>query len=205
MIAFVGEIFSGAWEKVKEVFSGVGEFFRSIWDEIRSIFTSIGQSIADGISGAFRATVNAVTGFAQNVINGFIRRIDSVIGIVNRLPGVSIGYIGTISIPRLASGGLVEPGQLFIAGEAGPEMVGAFGRRSAVMNNDQIVSSVASGVYRASTEQNRLLMEQNILLRTLLERTADVTLQVNETQLGRVSVNAINSLARTQGKVNLAI
>ena len=205
VIAFFGEIFSGAWEKVKEVFSGVGEFFRSIWDEIRSIFTSIGQSIADGVSGAFRATVNAVTGFAQNVINGFIRRIDSVIGIVNKLPGVSIGYIGTISIPRLASGGLVEPGQLFIAGEAGPEMVGAFGRRSAVMNNDQIVSSVASGVYRASTEQNRLLMEQNILLRTLLERTADVTLQVNETQLGRVSVNAINSLARTQGKVNLAI
>ncbi|MBR2781176.1 MAG: hypothetical protein IKD81_07195 [Eubacteriaceae bacterium] len=205
VIAFFGEIFSGAWEKVKEVFSGVGEFFRSIWDEIRSIFTFIGQSIADGVSGAFRATVNAVTGFAQNVINGFIRRIDSVIGIVNKLPGVSIGYIGTISIPRLASGGLVEPGQLFIAGEAGPEMVGAFGRRSAVMNNDQIVSSVASGVYRASSEQNRLLMEQNILLRTLLERTSDVTLQVNETQLGRVSVNAINSLARTQGKVNLAI
>lgn len=205
VIAFFGEIFSGAWEKAKEVFSGVGEFFRSIWDEIRSIFTSIGQSIADGVSGAFRATVNAVTGFAQSIINGFIRRIDSVIGIVNKLPGVSIGYIGTISIPRLASGGLVEPGQLFIAGEAGPEMVGAFGRRSAVMNNDQIVSSVASGVYRASSEQNRLLMEQNILLRTLLERTADVTLQVNETQLGRVSVNAINSLARTQGKVNLAI
>ncbi|MBR2780338.1 MAG: hypothetical protein IKD81_02855 [Eubacteriaceae bacterium] len=205
VIAFFEEIFSGAWERIKEVFSGVGEFFRNIWDEIRSIFMFIGQSIADGVSGAFRATVNAVTGFAQSIINGFIGRINSVIGTINRLPGVHIGYINTISIPRLASGGLVEPGQLFIAGEAGPEIVGAFGRKSAVMNNDQIVSSVASGVYRASAEQNRILMEQNRLLRTLLERTCDVTLQVNETQLGRVSVNAINSLARTQGKVNLTI
>jgi len=205
VIAFFGEIFSGAWERIKEVFSGVGEFFKNIWDEIRSIFMFIGQSIADGVSGAFRATVNAVTGFAQSIINGFIGRINSVIGTINRLPGVHIGYINTISIPRLASGGLVEPGQLFIAGEAGPEIVGAFGRKSAVMNNDQIVSSVASGVYRASAEQNRILMEQNRLLRTLLERTCDVTLQVNETQLGRVSVNAINSLARTQGKVNLTI
>lgn len=40
-------------------------------------------------------------------------------------------------------------GQMFIAREAGPELVGTIGSRSAVVNNDQIVKSVSAGVYRA--------------------------------------------------------
>lgn len=40
-------------------------------------------------------------------------------------------------------------GQMFIAREAGPELVGTIGGRNAVMNNNQIVESVSSGVYRA--------------------------------------------------------
>ena len=38
---------------------------------------------------------------------------------------------------------------MFIAREAGPELVGSIGRSTAVMNNTQIVSSVAAGVYSA--------------------------------------------------------
>ena len=40
-------------------------------------------------------------------------------------------------------------GQMFIAREAGPELVGTIGGSTAVMNNDQIVSSVSDGVARA--------------------------------------------------------
>lgn len=68
--------------------------------------------------------------------------------------------IGTINIsdlfkkiPALAGGGVVMPGQLFVANERGPELVGRYGNRTAVMNNDQITASVsdgvADGVYRA--------------------------------------------------------
>lgn len=68
--------------------------------------------------------------------------------------------IGTITIsdifknvPKLASGGMVMPGQLFVANERGPELVGRYGNRTAVMNNDQITASVSDGVedgvYRA--------------------------------------------------------
>jgi hypothetical protein len=38
---------------------------------------------------------------------------------------------------------------MFIAREAGPELVGTIGNRSAVANNDQIVESVSTGVYQA--------------------------------------------------------
>ena len=47
---------------------------------------------------------------------------------------------------RLADGGFVDEGQLFIAREAGAEMVGAMGRRTAVANNDQIVEGISAGV-----------------------------------------------------------
>lgn len=38
---------------------------------------------------------------------------------------------------------------MFVAREAGPELVGKIGSHTAVMNNDQIVGSVANGVYNA--------------------------------------------------------
>lgn len=52
-------------------------------------------------------------------------------------------------ITAYAAGGIPTSGQMFIAREAGPELVGTIGGDTAVMNNDQIVGSVSDGVYRA--------------------------------------------------------
>ena len=52
-------------------------------------------------------------------------------------------------ITAAASGGAFSQGQMFVAREAGPELVGRIGTSTAVMNNDQIVSSVAAGVAQA--------------------------------------------------------
>ena len=70
---------------------------------------------------------------------------------------------------------MVNAGQVFMAREAGPELVGTIGNRTAVVNNDQIVASVSQGVYEANSEQNALLREQNNLLRKLLEKDTNVT------------------------------
>lgn len=51
--------------------------------------------------------------------------------------------------PKKANGGIVPTGQMFIAREAGPELVGNIGGRTAVANNNQIVEAVSNGVYRA--------------------------------------------------------
>lgn len=50
---------------------------------------------------------------------------------------------------KFASGGFPDEGQLFIAREAGPELVGTMGGRTAVANNDQIVSGIREGVFDA--------------------------------------------------------
>lgn len=67
--------------------------------------------------------------------------INSVIKVINKIPGVNI--------PLLANGGYVPNGQMFIAREAGPEMVGSIGGQTAVANNAQIVDAVSKGVAEA--------------------------------------------------------
>lgn len=66
----------------------------------------------------------------------------------------SIDVLGaTIKYPKgfytYAKGGFPDFGQIFIAREAGPELVGTIGNRNAVVNNEQIVESVSTGVYQA--------------------------------------------------------
>ncbi len=59
-----------------------------------------------------------------------------------------LSKLGTL--PYLANGGILNGnGQLFVAGEKGPEMVGRYGNQTGVMNNQQIVDSVSRGVAQA--------------------------------------------------------
>ena len=68
-------------------------------------------------------------------------------------------------ITMAASGGLFSSGQMFIAREAGPELVGTIGGNTAVMNNNQIVSSVSNGVYRAVSAAMRGFAKSGISLK----------------------------------------
>lgn len=60
--------------------------------------------------------------------------------------------INTQPVKTNAKGGFVDQGQLFIAREAGPELVGTMGNKTAVANNDQIVAGISDGVRDANTE-----------------------------------------------------
>ena len=101
----------------------------------------------------------------------------------------------SISIPTYASGGFPENGQMFIAREAGAEMVGNIGRKTAVANNDKIVSGIAGGVAEANSEQNALLREQNTLLRAILEKESNVSID------GRTLTNSVEKYQRERGRV----
>lgn len=60
----------------------------------------------------------------------------------------------SLKLRAYAMGGFPQMGEMFIAREAGPELVGSIGRKTAVANNDQIVSGIESGVYRAMVAAN---------------------------------------------------
>ena len=79
------------------------------------------------------------------------------------------------NVQPFAEGGFVTTGQLFVAREAGPEMVGSIGSHTAVANNDQIVAGIASGVREAESEQNALLRQQNSILAQLLSKELTIS------------------------------
>lgn len=73
-----------------------------------------------------------------------------ILGLIGKSTGGVLGSGGHWnSISSYATGGFPQSSQLFVAREAGPELVGTLGGRTAVMNNDQIVASVSDGVYNA--------------------------------------------------------
>ena len=103
------------------------------------------------------------------------------------------GSAGNVVVQAYASGGFVDFGQLFIAREDGPEMVGTIGANTAVANNDQIVAGIQNGVAQANAEQNELLRQQNSILARLLEKDNGISPSV---ALGQVMARSANLYAR---------
>lgn len=91
---------------------------------------------------------------------------------------------------QFADGGFPTMGQLFVAREAGPELVGTIGGRNAVANNGQIIAGIQAGVTNAmngvlranssgsdkdTAEQNKLLREQNRLLQKIADKELSIS------------------------------
>lgn len=101
-------IFQQAYNGITGVFSNIGNFFSGIWNNISSTFSNLGTNIANAISGAVKSGINGVISLIQNTINGAIRLINGGIDLINLIPGVSIGHVGYLNLPRLAEGGYVK-------------------------------------------------------------------------------------------------
>lgn len=101
-------IFQQAYNGITKVFSNIGNFFSNIWNGIKNTFSNLGTSIGNAISGAVKNGINGVISLIENTINGAIRLINGGIDLINLIPGVNIGHIGTLKLPRLAEGGYVK-------------------------------------------------------------------------------------------------
>jgi len=117
----------------------VGNFFINIWN---------------GIIGGVESALNRVISGLNRFITSFNAVASQVPGLgtrltVNNIREVSFSRLSQIKMPKFEFGGFPNTGQLFIAREAGAEMVGRIGNRTAVANNDQIVDGIRSGVYEA--------------------------------------------------------
>ena len=198
------------WDTGCEVFNWLGDAAWNAWDSITdafwetydyigSIFTSIGDAawgVWDTITDAFWSVASAV----KDVFNTIAQLWNNSIGQLSwRVPSwIPIFGGNSISAPTIpywyANGGFPDSGQMFIARESGPEMVGTMGGRTAVANNDQIVQGIAGGVASAMAGQNQLLMEQNRLLRELLAK--DTSVNISATAMGSAMMRA----SRVSGK-----
>lgn len=120
------------------------------WDVVSEKAQQFGEIAAN----VFAAIGNFVLDMVEDALNFAIMAINGIISGINFISGFlgwgQIGLIPEVHIQRFATGGLVETGQLFIAREAGPELVGTMNNRTAVANNDQIVAGITAGVEEAN-------------------------------------------------------
>ena len=191
-------------QKIKEIWNGIKKFWN---DNIAPVFTKewwskLGKNCMNGLIGGFESGINWIIGAFEDMINWIVDGLNKIaFDLPDILGGGSFGInlpranLGRVSIPRLAEGGFPAMGQLFIAREAGAEMVGSIGRKTAVANNDQIVAGIANGVAEANGEQNSLLREQNELLRELVAKESGVYLD------GRSLTNSVEKYQRERGRV----
>ena len=146
LLDFITGIFTGDWEKA---WVGIQRFFSGIWKAIWGVIKGVINLVIDGLNSLWRGLYSALAGIV-NGVGGLVEDIGSIFGadwgweIPSQPP----------LIPKLASGGIVDAGQMFIAREAGPELVGSIGKKTAVANNDQIISGIEGGVYRAMVAAN---------------------------------------------------
>lgn len=145
-------IFSAAWTAVQGVFSNFGSFFQGLWDTIKSTFSNLGSSLSDAIGGAVKSGLNGVLSMIERTINNGISLINGAIGLINALPGVNVGTIGELSLPRLAKGGIVDNATTAIIGEDGREAVIPLERNTKWIDvmASKLASKLSSGGYTST-------------------------------------------------------
>lgn len=131
------------------------------------------RQMANSIIGLVNGVIDAINDMFHIKFNGL-----SVMGIT-LIPAFDIRLVDIPHIPFFEDGGFPNEGQLFIAREAGAEMVGAMGRRTAVANNDQIVEGISAGV---SVANDGVIAAIYALLNVVEEK--DFSVNIGDNQIG---------------------
>ena len=174
-LSTLGNAFKTTWQSVKDgwqlfidntknTFNNFKDKFVSGWNNIKSSVTGVIDKIKssftsfkDTLTGAIDKIKDKWTNFKNNFTlpkiktphfswgttpaTGWVKTVLEALNIPASLPKLSVSWY--------AQGGLPDVGEMFVAREAGPELVGTIGNKSAVVNNDQIVEAVSQGVAQA--------------------------------------------------------
>lgn len=183
--------FLGAWDVIKGAVMGVFDWVKKNWplllaiiagpiglavlaiiknfdkikDAAQTVFNwikNLFSTVANVVAGAFKGVINGVLWTIEKTINGYIALLNGAIGIINKIPGVKIGNIPNISVPRLAEGGIITSPTLALVGEGKEsEAVIPLSKLDKMLNNDSgsgksiSVTVNMSGVMARSTADLR--------------------------------------------------
>lgn len=153
MMEFIQAVVSIVTTLVEELPNIVGALFQAVPKIISNVIDMILSDPMQFIKMGWNLGVSILEGLANVVVEG-LNFIISIAEAPVRWLGIKFPRVprADLSFLKMADGGFVPQGQMFIAREAGPELVGTMGSSTAVMNNEQIVESVARGVYEAVSQ-----------------------------------------------------
>ena len=167
-------------EKVEAIGTFWDDTFGTMWTTVEAVFTNIKEKIG------------SVIDWAKEKIDSLREAISNLIDRLNPFNGGSGGV--SVSLSGYASGGFPERGELFMARENGmTEMVGSFGSRTAVANNDQIVAGIATGV-RAAVAEVVIPYLDDLVTSNREIAAKDVSVNIGDRAIARANVSGQKSL-----------
>lgn len=143
----IGNVFDKVTQKGKDIIDGIKDGIDDKKDSLATVVSGIPDLISGGIGNLSNIGKNAIQSFS-----------DGFQSIHIPTPRIDIGWddwsVGnlTFSVPKFngiswyARGGFPANGEMFMANEAGPEMIGKMGNRNVVANNKQITQGIKSAV-----------------------------------------------------------
>ena len=178
--------------KAKEVVNSFKDAINNAITAIKDFFTNSGKTFT------ITLPTDVFKSF-KDTISGVVDKLKEMFGFDGRKLNVDTSTGGssntnteknTTTTTQYATGGFPTVGELFVAREAGPEMVGRIGSRTAVANNDQITTAIANAVYDAVSSAIGNMGGTNV----------NVTLQGDADGLFKVIQNKSNDYMRRTGK-----
>lgn len=153
-----------SWDRWREIANNAKTGVENKFNEWRWSFNPIRDWWSNSISPWF--SWDRWRGLASNALSALSSAFSNFSFPRIKLPHFSVSYkygtwdsavwkaLGLSGRPSLdvswyANGGMPDMGELFVARESGPEMVGKIGNKTTVANNDQIVTAIKQGVYEA--------------------------------------------------------
>lgn len=216
---------SSAWEVIKNGVKSAYDKVAEWWDtkktgmveKVKSAWASVAAWFKKNVTGPIKTAWTTVKNACKGAINFIIRGLNKLgtmtipevkISVPDWLQGVFGKEVVLLqkktvtfwNIPQLAANGAygMDAGQLFVANEAGAEMVGSMDGKTAVANQQQIVEGIRRGVSDGQQEQNALLREQNRLLMGILQKSGNVTIGASSA-LGRVVNQSLQMYGQMTG------
>lgn len=123
-IAVLGLLLWKYRDQIKEWIGNVVNWFKGLGEKLSAPFQKFKDFISNifkGVLNIVKSYVNMMIGMWEKVINGPMNAANTLIRVANKVPGVNIPLLPTVSIPRLADGGDITRGGTVMVGEEGPE------------------------------------------------------------------------------------
>lgn len=142
---------------------------------------------------AIRQTLQQVSDEVTRMLNQMVSDANSLAGLTGKkydyVSGYTMQQAQRFDIEMFANGGFPRSGELFVAREAGPELVGSIGGKTAVGGNDQIERAIFNAVLTAMSQAMANSSSQPIELNQKIELDGDVIYNNQQRVSARRGIN----------------
>lgn len=198
----IGEALDAAIAWVKTAWTNITDWVSTAWDNAKTWVGNAAEWLLDKLKSIPNGVITGLEWMVNKVVDGMNWMIDQLNKLNIDMPewmggghiGFKIDRLDPVVLPRLAQGGIVGDGQVFVANEGGKaELIGSDGGQTAVVNNNQIISAVVQGVRDAVAEVMMTMSNNNGG-----DYDGDIVIMVDSEELARASARGQRKIDKRQ-------